>query len=236
MRAFWPFLLFILGLVGAQNVNPNPNNFRFDPDATETDWCSLPPYQDMENNHTPELGMCEAPGAFAAPLTLADAQALAVDYAPYLYFHPLEVYTLTDMDLTFADPTAGKIYAKKDEVFDDQLSQTSMLRSTRDPVLGLSSSKYYFTHTFEGDELYTHDFFNLTGYLGGSGYNERNRTNAPIYYRVYDSGNNTWTFIYWFYYAFNGHSNMGVLSSYNGTESYTPFQLRPIGQVRALLK
>jgi hypothetical protein len=236
MWASLPILLLILAQAGrAQNANPT-ENFQFDPDATVTDWCNLPPFQDTTNYFKPQLGMCEEPDP---TLTLADASALAVQYAPYLYFHPLEKYTLTDMDLAL-EPNSGKIYysgSSPPTVFSEQIDQTAMLNSTRDPNLGLASHKYFFSHADSvggQEQLYAHEYLNEPppGYLKGSGYDEQGLTNAPIYFNVFDSGNNTWTFNFFFYYAFNGHSNLGVLSSHNGTEVYTPFQLRPIGQVR----
>ena len=231
MKSLWLLLpTFCIASVRAQNVNPSLNNLSFDPDNDESITCSIPPYADTENSFQNEEGMCQAQ---STPLTIEDAQALAVAYAPHLFFHPLEQYTLTDVNEVLI-PDAGKVYlkGKKVKVFDEQINQTSMLRSTRDYQLTMRSNDYFISQDVGGvDGLYNHDFFDPPGILGGSGYDENGKSKAPIYYRVFDSGNGTWTFNYWFFYAFNGHSNLGVLSSINGTEDYTRFMIRPFGQV-----
>jgi len=112
------------------------------------------------------------------------------------------------------------------QTIDERLNLTTLLKTTRDLDTSFNAHEYFLAH-------------NLTEeYMNGAGYDEfldENNTStghrlsrAPIYYNVIDSGNNTWTFNYFFYYAFHGYSNMISVPS-NGTRSYTPFLLSPVG-------
>jgi hypothetical protein len=215
-----PLLLLIPQLAGAQqDLASFPENTRFDP-AVVTDedipTCTIPPYQDGSLNYLPvPEGYCPEQSSIEDMTAALDE--LAVAYAPVLFYHPLERFTMAAVDYTFEDPSAGRIMYKNgdySEVFDDTLNQTSLLLSTRDRNLGISSSRYYFEHVLDSD------------YVGGAGFDD-GKSKAPIYYNAFQWENGTWVFTYHFYYTVNGYGNLGVVTSYQENVTYTRFTASP---------
>jgi hypothetical protein len=217
-----PLLLLLPQLVGAQqDLASFPENSRFDPSAADEQIlsCTIPPYQDGSFNYLPvPQGYCPQQEVLLQNMTEQVLDELAVAYAPVLFYHPLERYSMAAVDYTFEDPSAGRIMyenGKFSEVFDDTLNQTALLLSTRDRNLGINSDRYYFEHVLDSD------------YVTGAGFGDGGRSRAPIYYNAFQWDDNTWVFTYHFYYTVNGYGNLGVVTSYTGNVSYTRFTAGP---------
>ena len=210
----WSFFLSVT----SQNANPSSSNKQFVPENVEenTVYCDIPPYQSTA--FEPKDEMCE--NVVDDILGDEDAiQALAEAYAPHLYFHPLELFTMSSVNRTFGDPSKGQIFFNGVDrlIFDEELNQTSLALTTRDPDYVLYSHAFSFEHELE------------TEYKLGDGFDENGLSSAPIYFRPFDSGNGTITFHYLMYYTWNGPTNMGILSTYNGTDNYVRLSLSPWG-------
>ena len=235
-----PLLLIKLSLAEGNGQEGHNSNIRFDPDDDgNTVSCTIAPYTDVDNYFKPKEGQCLDPNSTStgnsttSPLELstlpsAALQRLAVAYAPVLFFHPLEKYSLSSVDATFAKPSRGKIYqrSKGDVLIDDQLNLTTLLKTSRDPVWALKSSSFHFTLEEHASEMYDskpEDRF-------GDGYDDTGKSKAKIYYNAFDSGNGTWTINYWLYYEYNGEGNQGVVTTSEGNDPrYIRYQLRPYG-------
>jgi hypothetical protein len=217
-----PLLLLIPQLVNAQqDLASFPDNSRFDPSVADGDIlsCTIPPYQDGSLNYLPApQGYCPQQESPLENITQQVLDELAVAYAPVLFYHPLERYSMAAVDYTFQDTSAGRIMYENgefSEVFDDTLNQTALLLSTRDRNLGINSNRYYFEHVLDSD------------YVAGAGFDDDGRSRAPIYYNAFQWENNTWVFTYHFYYTVNGYGNLGVVTSDTGNVSYTRFTAGP---------
>jgi hypothetical protein len=213
-------LLLIPQLVCAQqDLAAFPENTRFDPSDGEISPCTIPPYQDGSLNYLPPpQGYCPEQQSPLENMTQQVLDELAVAYAPVLFYHPLERYSMAAVDFTFKDPSAGRVMyenGKFSEVFDDTLNQTALLLSTRDRNIGINSHRYYFEHVLDPD------------YVAGAGFDDGGRSRAPIYYNAFQWENNTWVFTYHFYYTVNGYANVGMATSYNRNVSYTRFTAGP---------
>ena len=148
-----------------------------------------------------------------SPETLQD---MAEAYAPYLFFHPLETFTMSSVERTFENTTKGEIYRTSDKIlFDNELRPESLLATTREPDLSLYSQDFHFEHSLELE------------YKLGDGFDEQGLSRASIYYRAFDSGNGTITFNFFFYFAWNGPTNLGMISSYNGSNQFVQFMQPP---------
>ena len=161
--------------------------------------------------------MCAEP---EPTLTLADAQALAVEYAPALFFHPLDEFSLSSVNDTFADPSQGRILRTDGENEPILISDTLDLEVLFQESQGGASSGILF---FEHDRT--------EEYVRGAGFDEAGLSRAPIYWNVFDSGNNSWTFNYFFYYTFSGPLTLSVASNLGNAETgYTQSVVDPYAQ------
>lgn len=240
-------LFAVLLTVAIATVAAANGNIRFDPDADgNTVPCTITPYTDLENYFQPKEGQCASAAEEALAVDLDSLREnntealhhLAVHYAPVIFFHPLEKYTLSSVNYTFSDPNRGKIYlGSTDNLVDDQLNLTTLLRTTRDHLWSLKSTDFYFTL----DE-YVKEMYNSTpDQTFGDGFDaSTGKSKASIYYNVFDSGNGTWAINYWLYYEYNGEVNMGVVTAATpgssdqeqggrGGNRYTRFLLKPYG-------
>ena len=227
-----PVLLLLL-LLSVTAAN-GQENARFDPDADgNTVRCTIAPYTDVDNYFKPKEGQCRGRDGFESGLELdqvhsASIHRLAVAYAPVLFFHPLEKYSLSSVDATFARPGRGKLWQNSGGVhkIDDRLNLTTLLETSRDPVWALQSSSFFFTL----DDYVREMYYSGPNERFGDGYDENGKSKAKIYYNVFEAGNGTWTFNYWLYYEFNGEGNMGVVTTPSGEATrYTRFQMKPYG-------
>jgi phosphatidylglycerophosphate synthase len=215
-----PLLLLFSQLVGAQqDLTSFPENSRFDPADEDILSCTIPPYQDGSLNYLPvPQGYCPQQEYLLQNMTEQVLDELAVAYAPVLFYHPLERYSMAAVDYTFEDPSAGRIMyenGKFSEVFDDTLNQTALLLSARDRNLGINSNRYYFEHILD------------SYYVAGAGFDDVGKSRAPIYYNAFQWDDNTWVFTYHFYYTVNGYGNLAMVTSYRGNVSFTRFTAGP---------
>ena len=240
-------IIIILPLCFSQNAQPRGDNLHFFPDdPNNTVACEVPPFQDSSNRFTPQDDMCnnnnnDIPMELSIQDNKALIQDLAVAYAPYLYFHPLEQFSMSSVNRTFRDPTQGEIYLDFADwqLIDNELNQSTLLRTTRDYDFALNSHLFSFAYHIndtygyldgESEEYRLGAAFDQSGngdFRFGDGFDDEGISKAPIYYHVFDCGNGTVTFNYFFYYTWNGPANYGVLTSHNGTEQYTRMVLPP---------
>jgi len=91
-----PLPLLLLSLLLTTVIGGN--NIEFDPEADNTLRCKVAAYTDPKNYFKPKEGQCEEGTATPVDLASLDPNVLhnlAVAYAPVLFFHPLEKYTLS---------------------------------------------------------------------------------------------------------------------------------------------
>ena len=88
----------------SQNLLPSDKNGQFFPEDVESNsqFCSIPPFQNKTTTFSPHPVLC---ANVTDDILLDDAaiQRLAEAYAPYLYFHPRERYTMSSVESTFGD-------------------------------------------------------------------------------------------------------------------------------------
>lgn len=200
--------------------------------------CSLPPFQNHDQLFTCQSMNMSRPMSIQSP----EFQKLAVIYAPVVFFHPLENYTLSSANTTFDSPSSGEVYHLSENVhlerIDSTLNLTTLLNTTRDINTSFNAKEYFFVHDsangyFNGDGFEfvaeDNDTPNGTNINESDGIGKNRVSRASIYYKIIDSGDNTLTFNYYFYYTFSGQSNIICISSVNGRSSQTSFQLAPLG-------
>lgn len=218
----------------AQPQRDDRGNIQIDPDADNTVPCGIPAYQDPDNYFQPQEGFCSSLSSAPSLDTIDEnyLHQLAVAYAPVVFFHPLEKYTLSAVNYTLSNDnsTTGRIYRQTKEDVDpylvnNNLNTTFLLQTTRDPIYALNPASFYF-ETDQAKEMYWSDLDSRfgDGYDSATGISK-----APLYYNVYETGNGTWTFNYWLYFPYNGEGGMGVLSTYQGKNRYTRFTMKPYG-------
>ncbi|CAB9524295.1 expressed unknown protein [Seminavis robusta] len=222
-------------------LSPASGNIRFDPDADgNTLVCTSAAHSNVDDYFRPSQGQCDDPYQNSTrmddPLLTIDTispillQNLAVAYAPVIFFHPLERYTMSSVDATFSLPGRGKIYQTTgggEKLIQDRLNMTTLLRTSRDPLWAPKSSSFYFTL----EEYIKEQYYAKPTEQFGDGFDETTgKSKAKIYYNVFDSGNGTWTFNYWLYYEFNGEANMGMVTTSEdvGTR-FWGFLMKPYG-------
>ena len=219
----WLLLLIMLlaGTTSVQQtvVRDDRGNIQFDPDEEDTTTdCGIPSYIDTEDFFESREGLCDVSTARSLnSFSDEELQALAVAYAPVIFFHPLEKYTMSAVNYTLptfnnpANDRTGKIFRQTKEdrqpyLVEDTLNASFLLQTTKDPIYALNPNSFYFA-TDRAYEMFasepTEEY--------GSGYTADGRSKAPLYWNVYDSGNNTLTFNYWMYFPYNGEGGMGVL-------------------------
>jgi hypothetical protein len=186
------FLRILTAVIATTLIDRVRSNERFDPfDAlvntlVENITCTLPPYQSASHQETylpPPEGACPVDNG-AVALSADELQDLAIAYAPVLLFHPLEQYTLQSVRELFRDPTLGNIQEQTEglagtQLWDATLNLTSLLLSTRDPDVGLHSSRFFLQRQLWESQN------NATSFLYGAGFNASGYSNAVIYYNSY---------------------------------------------------
>jgi hypothetical protein len=258
-------------------------NILFDPEVVPIPICSIPPFQPQtgddyrppatrtasnETSGGNSFGYCPVDAPLDWPdllsslnITSLDKEAelvhqLAVQYAPVLFFHPLEQFTLSAVDRTFSDPKLGFILGPqstirpgqnasselhrdgKSQLVSETLDLPTLFHTTRDVYLGLRKHLYRF-----GREL-------SAEYIAGDGFYRDTAgsliqlSRAVIYYNWYQYQQNLTSglvFNYYFYYPFRGAANLGVVETNRTTANtvnsntgrkeakYTSFRSAPFG-------
>ena len=188
----------------AANATGN-KNFRFDPDAVPanfTRFCRLPAFQPKSDGYLPPPpGFCGNSSVSGDGISLFQSASeevlhrLAVTYAPILYVHPLEQYSFMSMPDYFANASAGNLVnvGPMPYTFDEKLNLTSVLRSSREPNIAINSQQFALQR-----RLYPEN-------VAGSGFDpETGKSNAEIYYNMFEWENGTIAINYHFYFAFHG--------------------------------
>ena len=64
---------------------------------------------------------------------------------------------MSSVDATFADPDGGRIYrmSQGNEIIDQQLNLTTLLKTSRDPVWGLNSKGFFFERDIAIDQYFS---------------------------------------------------------------------------------
>ena len=113
-------------------------NRQFDPDDSNAKFCDLPPYGNASTSFQPSEGVCSGENALTQSMSPETLQDMAEAYAPYLFFHPLETFTMSSVERTFENTAKGEIYRTSDKIlFDNGLRPESLLATTREPNLSL---------------------------------------------------------------------------------------------------
>ena len=164
-----------------------------------------------------------------ASLTEAELNALAEAYAPVLFFHPLDEFTLQDPTTTFEDPVRGKIYERRRNdqgneitpiLVEDSLNLTTMLRLSKPDIT--DANDVFFEHVLSGD------YKRGAGYTTDPNNSKRQLSRAPIHYNVFETGvGGTWVINYWFYYAWNAPQTFGFGV---GRGQYSVVEIDPYGE------
>jgi len=196
-------------LAWGQNLNPSADNGKLDPDTSVAlPGCTLVAYQNgSEYGVVPMAGMCGDP---TGNITTAEIEAMGVKYAPVVFFHPLDSFTMTDPASIFTDPSAGK-FVKDGEVIQDTLDFTTLGTYISDPDVWIQME--------QTDE-----------YLAGDGFAADGSSNAPAYWNYVDLGNNIWQFNYYYFFPYSGWTAMLLTSQQSGNIPYYPFEARPFGE------
>ena len=137
-------------------VRDDRGNIQFDPDEenTTTD-CGIPSYIDTEDYFKSKEGLCDESTARSLDsFSDEELQALAVAYAPVIFFHPLEKYTMSGVNYTLptlsnTDENTGKIFRQTKEdrqpyMVEDTLNTSFLLQTTKDPIYALNPNSFYF--------------------------------------------------------------------------------------------
>jgi hypothetical protein len=189
--------------------------------------CSIPPLQNPDNYFQAEDGRAFCSSSSAASVGAVseeDIHALAVAYAPVLFFHPLEEYTLQTADTIFTDPSKGNIFKDVDGEYilvDDTLNLTSLLLTSQGPEGIISGDTHFFEYTDPGEEYKRGAGFTFDGEVPNRGLSQ-----ASIYYNVvdYSDRGGTWVINYFFYYAWQGPQTFGFST---GDRRYYTVELDP---------
>lgn len=196
---------------------------QFDPDTATIDTCTIPPYQTEGDEYVPPDADALCPVILGTgPVSDEIQQDLAERYAPVLFFHPLEEYTMQSVDATFADPARGKVFfdaACTEEVYADTLNQRLVLETVTDLDLALNNNLYSFGHD------------QTSSYRAGAGFDETTGlSHAPVYYNVIEYSARAVVIYYHFYYTYHDSATFGVLGSYNQSDTYyVNFRTAPFG-------
>jgi hypothetical protein len=220
----WELNVFILALLTVPSLQQSSSgsgssNTQFDPDDAFITTCSIPNYQQEGSDYVaPDTSTCASFQGDESLLTDSSIiQLLANAYAPVLFFHPLEQYTLETVNATFRDPSAGRV-SFDDDVFDETLNQTAMLLSSRDLKLALNKDRY----SFGRDQSKT--------YQAGAGFDgTTGQSRAPIYYNTFEYDDYAIVINYHFYYTYHGSATFGVIGYYLNETYYTSFKTSPFG-------
>jgi len=197
-------------VVRAQNLNPSSDNTQFDPDnADALPDCTVVPYQNGSNvgGVTPGPGMC---GTLSGEITFEEIEALALQYAPVVYFHPLDPYTLTDPASMFDDLSAGYFTTVNGKVSDD-LNLTALGNNITNPLIWLEVP--------QTDE-----------YREGDGYEDDGSSKGVVTWSYVDLGDNILAFNYYYFFPYSGQLSMGMTSSNPGDPPFYPFEVQPFGE------
>ena len=157
--------------------------------------------------------------------TLEDAKAIAWQYAPVVYTHPLERYHLQSPD----------IWYNKSELFLWDVRPEG--NSTYDGIQTLNDEE---TNTIQTTLLLPRSFVSLLNstqlseeeidqLLVGAPFDENGLSTANVYYTVAEFSPSLWLFTYHLYYAWNGCSNQAFVLNLDGELQQLDYLMCPTG-------
>eukprot|EP00121_Abeoforma_whisleri_P005088 Awhi_evm1s4604 len=146
-------------------------------EADQFPTCSLP--LDTGRTYEPPADACPAD---SSSISVDNAYRIAHLYAPKLFHHQLEKYTMADPEdhLYMGN---GSIYRKtKDSsVYHAELNRENLFDTARNLNQSAFSNKYWFNRTDDNEN-----------WKFGSGFHANGTSKAPLHYNVYDYDENTW--------------------------------------------
>jgi hypothetical protein len=186
------------------------NNTRFFPRSIQESppvFCAIPSYQDASTTALSDRAnlYCPSRSEQQQPLSLPKGTPLdeiATLYAPVLYFHPLESYTLTSIDAVLSNHDGQIKFTLDNSIVSDTIDMIKLLNTTRDYNLGLNKEEFFIQHVLSKD------------FVSGDGYDTTTgQSRATIYYNAFAYDTNVWIFNYWFYYPYSGTTSTGILTT-----------------------
>jgi hypothetical protein len=198
------------------------SNARFSPWSESTPLqCAIP----SDQSHNVSLSdraftYCPKGIDFLDLPTAAELDEIATLYAPVLFFHPLESYTLTSIDTVLQNFDGQVKFALNNSVLSDTIDMELLLNAARDYYLAFNGEEYYIGQTLSKE------------FVSGDGYDpDSGKSRASIYYNAFAYDANTWVFNYWFYYPYSGSTSTSILTTNNDTNvNWYTAQLRPFGE------
>jgi hypothetical protein len=149
---------------------------------------------------------CSANRVSLSSLSSEALHDLAVAYAPILFFHPLEQFTLAIVESTLQYPELGSIVWSDgyEQAVYNSLYAKSLLESTRKFPEGMQSDRYSLQRGLDAD------------YTAGAGFDsETNHSKATIYYNAFERADGAgWVLNYHFYYTFHGYADLTIVDSH----------------------
>lgn len=215
------YLLSLPSLAAGQRVLQE--NRRFNPeDRVPPNQCDIPPVPHATNVEPDVTTFCPSTQVSLSNLTVDQQTEIATAYAPVLFFHPLEPYSMQSVGAILDDPSKGRILYKgsrnREIVFSDTLNLTKLIETARDLNLGLGKQNYFLEQKLAKD------------YVDGAGFDDQGRSNAPIYYNMFQHPNGSWIINYFMFYAYHGASDIGVSMAVARSRPFVTFNLRPYGE------
>jgi hypothetical protein len=168
-------------------------------------------------------------------------EQLANVYAPALFFHPLEQFTMSSVPSTFANlGTAGTIMLKQAPINEYTIDdngriqkaisdrESTVVSTTLNQTLLLGTARNITSAPYQDNFFLQHEL--NAAYVQGSGFDAHNQSTAPIYYNTVQHGDGSVLINYYFYYHYHGCGDMAVVLHSNKTIYSHSFELRPFGE------
>jgi hypothetical protein len=199
------------------------SNVRFSPRSWSVPLqCAIPSYQ------SPDFSLSDRAFAYCPKVeeslalpTGAELDEIATLYAPVLFFHPLESYTLASIDTVLQNFDGQVKFALNNSVLSDTIDMELLLNAARDYYAAFNGEEYFIQQNLSKE------------FVAGDGFDlETGKCRASIYYNAFEHDTNTWVFNYWFYYPYSGSTSTSILTTKDDTDTvnwYTAM-LRSFGE------
>ena len=157
--------------------------------------------------------------------TLEDAKAIAWQYAPVVYTHPLERYHLQSPDIWYnkSELFLWDVRPEGNSTYDGIQTPNRMRTNIIQSSLLLPRS---FVSLLNSTQLSEEERSNL---LKCAPFDENGLSTANVYYTVADFSPSLWLFTYHLYYAWNGCSNQAFVLNLDGELQQLDYLMCPTG-------